>query len=111
MLQKPLEITLPKHLRVVAVPDPPFIYAIAVSDLEKCAYYGTTTIDNIEVESFVLINFFIKFFFRKVLGILVQCKKRFWKSFVVLVMPLICYRIFPNQRLIFFNKVGINDFN
>lgn len=47
-----MEITLPKHLRVVAVPDPPFIYAIAVNDLEKCATLQTTKVDDVEVVSF-----------------------------------------------------------
>lgn len=49
VLQKPLEITLPKHLRVVAVHDPPFVYAIGVNDLAKCSSYGHTLYNGVEV--------------------------------------------------------------
>lgn len=48
---RPLEITLPKHMRVVVVEDPPFIYTIATQNGEHCKYYGTYVIDDIDVVS------------------------------------------------------------
>uniref|UniRef100_A0A915E3C5 BPTI/Kunitz inhibitor domain-containing protein n=1 Tax=Ditylenchus dipsaci TaxID=166011 RepID=A0A915E3C5_9BILA len=48
-LQKPLEITLPKHLRAVAVADPPFVYAVGVGDPERCSAYGRLTVEGVEV--------------------------------------------------------------
>uniref|UniRef100_A0A7E4ZUX8 LITAF domain-containing protein n=1 Tax=Panagrellus redivivus TaxID=6233 RepID=A0A7E4ZUX8_PANRE len=46
---KPLEITLPKHLRVVTVADPPFVYTIAVEDPSACATFKTVLIDDVNV--------------------------------------------------------------
>ncbi|CAJ0577940.1 unnamed protein product, partial [Mesorhabditis spiculigera] len=37
---KPLEITLPRHLRVVTVDDPPFVYAIPIQNLSLCDELG-----------------------------------------------------------------------
>ncbi|CAI5440787.1 unnamed protein product [Caenorhabditis angaria] len=41
---KPLEITLPKHLRVVTVADPPFVYTIPIENLELCQELGNERI-------------------------------------------------------------------
>lgn len=46
---RPLEITLPKHMRVVVVEDPPFVYTVATKNAEHCAYYGTFVINDIDV--------------------------------------------------------------
>uniref|UniRef100_A0AC35U771 PBPe domain-containing protein n=1 Tax=Rhabditophanes sp. KR3021 TaxID=114890 RepID=A0AC35U771_9BILA len=46
---KPQEIHLPEHLRVVAVPDPPFVYHIAVSGVEACKNISNVVINDVEV--------------------------------------------------------------
>lgn len=48
-MEKPLEITLPKHLRAVAVVDPPFVYTVTVADPEKCSLYGHLNVEGIAV--------------------------------------------------------------
>ncbi|KAI1696147.1 ligand-gated ion channel domain-containing protein [Ditylenchus destructor] len=48
-MDKPMEITLPKHLRAVAVPDPPFVYTVPVGAPRKCATYEVFSIDDVEV--------------------------------------------------------------
>ncbi|KAI6196952.1 hypothetical protein M3Y94_01168200 [Aphelenchoides besseyi] len=47
---KPTEITLPKHLRVVAVADPPFVYQVPVADQRQCEEYKKIRLDDIEVK-------------------------------------------------------------
>lgn len=46
---KPLEITLPKHLRAVVVPDAPFVYTFEVDDPEKCAKFKVLQIEDVNV--------------------------------------------------------------
>ncbi|KAK0396169.1 hypothetical protein QR680_001603 [Steinernema hermaphroditum] len=46
---KPLEITLPKHLRAVTVRDPPFVYTVPTEDSHTCAEFRTLTLDGIDV--------------------------------------------------------------
>ncbi|KAK6735990.1 hypothetical protein RB195_018950 [Necator americanus] len=43
--KKPLEITLPKHLRVVTVNDPPFIYTTPIISLAECGNLGTVSVE------------------------------------------------------------------
>ncbi|CAO4365876.1 unnamed protein product [Caenorhabditis nigoni] len=42
---KPLEISLPKHLRVVTVADPPFVYTTPVGSPSQCAELGSTVVE------------------------------------------------------------------
>uniref|UniRef100_A0A8R1I205 PBPe domain-containing protein n=1 Tax=Caenorhabditis japonica TaxID=281687 RepID=A0A8R1I205_CAEJA len=42
---KPLEISLPKHLRVVTVADPPFVYITPVTMPSQCAELGSTQVE------------------------------------------------------------------
>ena len=46
---KPLEITLPKYLRAVTVPDPPFVYTVSVDDPRKCSTFETIFLEDIYV--------------------------------------------------------------
>ncbi|KIH67407.1 hypothetical protein ANCDUO_02260 [Ancylostoma duodenale] len=43
--QKPLEITLPKHLRAVTILDPPFIYTTPIISLAECKNLGTVSVE------------------------------------------------------------------
>ncbi|ETN73930.1 glutamate [NMDA] receptor subunit zeta-1 domain protein [Necator americanus] len=43
--KKPLEITLPKHLRVVTVNDPPFIYTTPIISLAECGNLETISVE------------------------------------------------------------------
>ena len=49
--KKPLEISLPKFLRVVTIEDPPFVYTVQVWDLGQCAGLGRLTVADVEVVS------------------------------------------------------------
>uniref|UniRef100_A0A7I4Y1B4 LITAF domain-containing protein n=1 Tax=Haemonchus contortus TaxID=6289 RepID=A0A7I4Y1B4_HAECO len=42
---KPLEITLPKHLRAVTMHDPPFVYTTPINSLDDCESLGTVEIE------------------------------------------------------------------
>lgn len=42
---KPLEISLPKHLRVVTVADPPFVYTTPIGSPSQCAELGNTVVE------------------------------------------------------------------
>ncbi|KAF1766074.1 hypothetical protein GCK72_006030 [Caenorhabditis remanei] len=42
---KPLEISLPKHLRVVTVADPPFVYTTPVGSPSQCTELGSTVVE------------------------------------------------------------------
>ncbi|CAI2346769.1 unnamed protein product [Caenorhabditis sp. 36 PRJEB53466] len=42
---KPLEISLPKHLRVVTVADPPFVYTTPVGSPSQCVELGSTVVE------------------------------------------------------------------
>ncbi|EGT56359.1 hypothetical protein CAEBREN_14810 [Caenorhabditis brenneri] len=42
---KPLEISLPKHLRVVTVADPPFVYTTPVTAPSQCRELGNTVVE------------------------------------------------------------------
>uniref|UniRef100_A0A1I7SWT2 LITAF domain-containing protein n=1 Tax=Bursaphelenchus xylophilus TaxID=6326 RepID=A0A1I7SWT2_BURXY len=44
-LLKPQEITLPKNLKAVTVPDPPFTYSIPVAEKSQCKYYKTMFVE------------------------------------------------------------------
>lgn len=46
---KPAEITLPKHLVAVTVVDAPFVYAIPVTELERCHELGPLAVEDIDV--------------------------------------------------------------
>ncbi|VDK57066.1 unnamed protein product [Gongylonema pulchrum] len=46
---KPAEITLPKHLRAVAVVDAPFVYAVSETEMESCAELRSLVIEDIDV--------------------------------------------------------------
>jgi hypothetical protein len=46
---KPLEITLPRHLKVVAVTDPPFVYSIAISRAANCNSYKRVQIEGVTI--------------------------------------------------------------
>uniref|UniRef100_A0A914RQC7 Uncharacterized protein n=1 Tax=Parascaris equorum TaxID=6256 RepID=A0A914RQC7_PAREQ len=48
-LSKPLEITLPKHLRAVTVADYPFVYAVPTIDSEGCEKLDTVLVEGIDV--------------------------------------------------------------
>ncbi|EYC45041.1 hypothetical protein Y032_0441g1521 [Ancylostoma ceylanicum] len=43
--RKPLEITLPKHLRAVTILDPPFIYTTPIISLAECKNLGTVSVE------------------------------------------------------------------
>ncbi|VDN29922.1 unnamed protein product [Cylicostephanus goldi] len=43
--RKPLEITLPKHLRVVIINDPPFVYVTPIISLAECKNLGTVLVE------------------------------------------------------------------
>ncbi|PIO59375.1 hypothetical protein TELCIR_19164, partial [Teladorsagia circumcincta] len=42
---KPLEISLPKHLRAVTIHDPPFVYTTPIISLAECKNLGTVAIE------------------------------------------------------------------
>ncbi|KAI6242731.1 hypothetical protein M3Y99_00179400 [Aphelenchoides fujianensis] len=46
---KPSEITLPKRLRVVVVPDIPFVYHLPVTHAKECAGFRTIRLENVDV--------------------------------------------------------------
>ncbi|TMS35599.1 hypothetical protein L596_002967 [Steinernema carpocapsae] len=46
---KPLEITLPKHLRAVTVSDPPFVYTVPTEDIHACKQFDTLIVDGVDV--------------------------------------------------------------
>lgn len=50
-LSKPLEITLPKHLRAVTVADYPFVYTVPTIDSAGCEKLGTVLVEGIDVVS------------------------------------------------------------
>uniref|UniRef100_A0A1I7X8S9 PBPe domain-containing protein n=1 Tax=Heterorhabditis bacteriophora TaxID=37862 RepID=A0A1I7X8S9_HETBA len=43
--EKPLEITLPKHLRAVTIHDPPFVYITPIISLSECKNVGTVDVE------------------------------------------------------------------
>ncbi|VDK19419.1 unnamed protein product, partial [Anisakis simplex] len=47
---KPLEITLPKHLRAVTVSDQPFVYTVPTVDSARCYQMQSFIVDGINVE-------------------------------------------------------------
>ncbi len=46
---KPLEMSLPKHLRTVMVSDPPFVYSWPTNDARNCADLEVVEVDGIQV--------------------------------------------------------------
>ncbi|VDK66134.1 unnamed protein product, partial [Anisakis simplex] len=48
---KPLEITLPKHLRAVTVSDQPFVYTVPTVDSARCYQMQSFIVDGINVET------------------------------------------------------------
>ncbi|MFH4981798.1 hypothetical protein AB6A40_008507 [Gnathostoma spinigerum] len=47
---KPLEITLPRHLRAVAVVDPPFVYSVPIFDADQCRNLRSVVVNSIDVD-------------------------------------------------------------
>ncbi|CAD5212359.1 unnamed protein product [Bursaphelenchus okinawaensis] len=47
--RKPQEITLPKFLKAVTVPDAPFAYSIPVAEKSQCRYYTTMLVEGVYV--------------------------------------------------------------
>lgn len=48
---KPLEITLPKHLRAVVISDAPYVYTFEVDNASKCSTFKILQIDDVNVVS------------------------------------------------------------
>uniref|UniRef100_A0A1I7TSS0 ANF_receptor domain-containing protein n=1 Tax=Caenorhabditis tropicalis TaxID=1561998 RepID=A0A1I7TSS0_9PELO len=53
---KPLEISLPKHLRVVTVADPPFVYTTPVGSPSQCTELGNTVVEWSVFDKIVVAN-------------------------------------------------------